>query len=98
MSVFKNYIKYLNDNPKGYWFKKKLYGYGWTPATWQGWLITFVYVGLILLFSLTIDKFSPPREVVFTFILPIVLLTISFIRVAYKMGEKPSWQWGKKNK
>lgn len=26
MNYFKKYKEYLKDNPKGYWFKRKLYG------------------------------------------------------------------------
>lgn len=77
-----------------YWFKRKRYGWGWTPATWQGWLIIATYLGLILMFSLTIDENSPTREVVFTFILPVTLLTITLLRICYRKGEKPKWQWG----
>lgn len=36
MSLIKNCVEYLKDNPEGYWFKRKLYGWGWTPAKWQG--------------------------------------------------------------
>lgn len=92
--MIKEYIEYLKDNPQGHWFKPKLYGWGWTPARWQGWLVILVYVVLVFLFSLTINENSSPREVVFTFILPIVLLTATLIRICYKTGEKPHWQWG----
>ncbi len=34
---------------KKYWFKKRRWGYGWTPSTWQGWLAMAVSVGLIVL-------------------------------------------------
>ena len=47
--MYKEIIKYLKDNPKGYWFKSKLYGYGWTPAKWQGWLVLFLFLALIFL-------------------------------------------------
>lgn len=76
------------------WFKRKLYGWGWYPSTWQGWLVTLVYTTLLILFGLTINENSHAREVVFTFGLPVLLLTITFIRIAYKKGEKPRWQWG----
>ena len=85
----------LNDGQKNLWFKRKSYGWGWTPATWQGWASTLLYVLLLVAFGLTLDQTSPPNEIVFTFVLPIVLLTIVFIRLAYKKGEKPRWQWGK---
>lgn len=92
--MIKEYIEYLKDNPHGYWFKRKLYGWGWTPVTWQGWLLIIVYILLIVVFSMTIDNTSPRQEVVFTFILPVVLLTVALIRVCYRKGEKPKWQWG----
>lgn len=47
--------------PKQLWFKRKTYGWGWVPVTWQGWLLTFGYVALLLLFGLTLDEKSPPR-------------------------------------
>lgn len=95
--MLKQYIEYVKDNPKGYWFKRKLYGWGWTPATWQGWLVIVVYLIAIIAFSLTIDETSPPEEVMFTFVLPIVLLTATVIRLGYTKGEKPRWQWGLPN-
>jgi len=98
MNILKNYINYLKDNPDNYWFKRKLYGYGWVPATWQGWLITFIYLTLVFIFALTINDTSPVREIMFTFIMPVLFLTVTFIRIAYKKGEKPSWQWGLKKK
>lgn len=93
--MIKKYIEYLKDNPEGYWFKRKLYGWGWVPATWQGWLTIFLYIVLVLALALTIDETSPVREAMFTFILPVLLLTITLIRICYKKGERPKWQWGK---
>lgn len=82
---------------KRLWFKRKTYGWGWVPVTWEGWLVTFLYVILIMAFALTIDNNSSPREVAFTFVIPAVLLTITFFRIAYKKGERPRWQWGEKD-
>ena len=33
-----------------------------------------------------------------TFALPIIILTIVLIFIAYKKGEKPRWQWGSDKK
>ena len=82
-------------NSEHLWFKRKLYGWGWTPATWQGWLVILVYIVLVALFAFTIDENSSTRVVIFTGILPVALLTVMLIRVCYKFGEKPRWQWGK---
>ena len=36
------------------WFRRKRFGIGWTPATWQGWLITVVVaVGAIAVLQLS---------------------------------------------
>lgn len=94
IALIPTYIRYAKDNPQHLWFKRKLYGWGWTPVTWQGWAVTLGYVVLVLLFALTIDPNSTGREVAFTFFLPVVLLTITLIRICYKKGEKPQWQWG----
>lgn len=98
MNLIKDQIDYLKDNPKHLWFKRKLYGWGWTPATWQGWVVIGVYVIAVVAFALTIDEKSEAREIMFTGILPIVLLTITLIRICYKKGEAPRWQWGESNK
>jgi hypothetical protein len=92
--MIKEYIEYLKDNPDHLWFKRKLYGWGWTPATWQGWVVLLGYIGLVFLFSLTVDESSPVNEVWFTFLLPITFLTFTLILICYRTGEKPRWQWG----
>lgn len=94
MNLIKEQIEYLKDNPQNLWFKRKLYGWGWTPAKWQGWAVIGVYVAAVALFALTIDEASTGREIIFTCVLPITLLTVTLIRICYKKGEKPRWQWG----
>ncbi len=85
-----------SPHPRTIWFKRKRYGWGWTPCTWQGWAITLGFVVLIVGFALTLDSNSSPREIMFTYVLPVTLLTITLIRIAYKTGETPRWQWGDK--
>ncbi|MFA5736738.1 MAG: hypothetical protein WCX70_02750 [Candidatus Paceibacterota bacterium] len=92
--MFKKYKDYVKDNPKGYWFKRKWYGWGWTPVKWQGWLVTALYIILVIAFAMTLDENSTDREAVLTFGLPLILLTASFITIVYKKSEKPKWQWG----
>jgi hypothetical protein len=79
------------------WFKRKRYGWGWVPVTWEGWAVTAAYVAGAFLFALTIDEGSPAREVFFTFLLPLTLLTATLIRICYKKGEKPRWSWGEES-
>lgn len=81
---------------KKLWFKRKLYGRGWYPVTWQGWAVTLAYIVIILALALTIDESSSDREVAFMLLIPLVVLTSAFIRIAYKTGEKTKRQWGKR--
>ena len=30
------------DDRRGVWFKPRTFGYGWTPASWEGWVVTLV--------------------------------------------------------
>lgn len=92
--MYKKYVDYLRDNTERYWFKRKVWGWGWVPATWQGWVVLGLWLTAVMFFALTLDENSPPREVMFTFVLPILLLTTTLIGICYKKGEKPRWQWG----
>ena len=75
---------------KKLWFKRKTYGYGWTPNTWQGWLFTFLAV---LVFVPPVVIFGPERPgavVVFG-----LLWAAMVIAVCYRKGPAPRWQWGR---
>ncbi len=98
MYMFKKYLDYIKDNPERYWFKRKIWGWGWVPATWQGWSVTLLYVLLISILVLTREKSIPGNpdsgSNFLTFALPSIALTIFLIVIAYKKGEKTRWQWG----
>ncbi len=92
--MLKEVRDYLKDNPQGHWFKAKLYGWGWTPVTWQGWAAIFIYLGGLALISLGIDESSADREMLLRVGVPALLLTVALVYVLLKKGEKPRWQWG----
>jgi hypothetical protein len=95
MNIFQEYVEYLKDNPKGYWFKRKLYGWGWTPARSEGWLTILVYLAGVILFAVKSEGVVSLEEARRSVIAPIIILTILLIVICYKKGEKPRWQWGK---
>jgi len=79
---------------KKLWFKAKEYGYGWYPATWQGWavlLVYFIIIGL-LVFVFTGD----PESFLYFYLASVFFVTAVLIYICYKTGEKASWRWGKK--
>lgn len=78
------------------WFKRKIYGWGWTPATWQGWAVLGIYTGALITLMLRIDTNTEQSgDNLVNFFLPILCLTVFLLVVTYLTGERPRWQWGK---
>ncbi|MFA6364852.1 MAG: hypothetical protein WCW78_00420 [Candidatus Paceibacterota bacterium] len=95
--MFKEYISYLKNNPENFWFKRKLYGWGWTPVTWQGWLVIAFFLGFVLWNSLDLEPNMGPIDANFYwFFGKIIAAIIVLLVICYKTGEKPRWQWGVK--
>ncbi|MGQ0677303.1 MAG: hypothetical protein ACT4N4_14630 [Rhodospirillales bacterium] len=78
------------------WFRAKTHGWGWTPATWQGWLATAVYASA---FGIWIAYWVRSAEAgdrgVLKGFAPLLLLTAGFILLCWTKGEKPRWSWGR---
>jgi hypothetical protein len=82
-----------------YWFKAKRYGWGWRPASWQGWLSIFVYILLVVLIFTKIDQNSATiNDSLLTFIPQVLLLTLILLLISYIKGERPNWRWGSPKK
>lgn len=90
--MIKEYFLYLKDNPKGYWFKARLYGWGWVPVKWQGWAVVFVaiLIGLVGNYIGEIDD-SPGMMALATLLMIVMIFVFGFWK-----GEKPKWSWGLK--
>jgi hypothetical protein len=76
------------------WFTAKRYGFGWTPATWQGWIITFVFAALVIVVVLTSPHRNSPKEYMLYTILPLLLLLGALVIICLRTGERPRWRWG----
>lgn len=88
--MLKEYVGYLRDNPEGYWFKRKLYGWGWVPVRWQGWAVLAVSIAFVALGIYVGDTDDAPGAAGLGLIIALAL-TFGF---GYWKGEKPRWQWG----
>lgn len=92
MNCLEDYINYLKDNPEGYWFKRKLYGYGWTPARKEGWFTLVIYLVVVLGTIIYAEANILPTTDVITIVL---VATAAFLVICWKKGESLKWQWGK---
>ncbi len=93
-----------NHNPKkptkNYWSKRKRYGYGWTPVTWQGWSVLGVWFAFVAISGfLVLNDVDSSTESAQATIFTILVFgsSIPMVLVFYKTGPKPKWRWGKKN-
>jgi len=90
----KVYLEYLRNNPKGYWFKRKLYGWGWVPVKWQGWLVIAAFIGFLLWNGFSLGPAEPTAAEIKSFLLRVFAAVALMLLICYKTGEKPRWQWG----
>jgi hypothetical protein len=88
--MFKKFIDYYKDNPEGYWFKRKLYGWGWMPVRWQGWLVVFIGLVIFIAGYYIGETDDAPGMILISFLLMIGLI----FTFGYWKGEKPKWMWG----
>jgi hypothetical protein len=81
-----------------YWFRARDYGWGWTPATWQGWTVMLAYMFGIagwLAYHYAHQEMSFGIHTDFVPAIPILMLTTILVAICWWKGEKPRWKWGK---
>ena len=88
--MLRQYIQYLKDNPQGYWFRRKLFGWGWVPVKWQGWLVVVIGIAIAVLGIYVGEIDDAPGAALMGILLMIAIL----LTFGYWKGEKPRWQWG----
>lgn len=77
------------------WFKAKRFGWGWTPATPEGWIVVGIFLAALLGSTIALVRFRPEDPSVTTEHVGVaVLLTAALIAICAKTGEKPGWRWG----
>lgn len=77
---------------EGYWFARKLYGYGATPVTWQGWLTTLAYFIAIAAIAMKV----PGHWLKAGLMLPLTVTYLYFVWTRTDGGF--AWRWGPEKK
>lgn len=88
----------MANTVKKYWFKRRRYGYGWTPVTWQGWVTIGIYLFALLGYAFTMDEASPEGTIedVYAFLGVVTGMTLSLIAITVIKGPRPKWRWVKR--
>jgi catechol 2,3-dioxygenase-like lactoylglutathione lyase family enzyme len=77
------------------WFRRKTYGWGWTPITWQGCLVTALFVAIPLAIKLITKKLDLTAQDQHFYVWATVpMVFVGLILVCLRYGERPRWQWG----
>lgn len=89
---------------KKHWFVPKLYGWGFVPVSIQGWLLTLVFIAIVLasfyshgLFEAETAPMTP--EAVAGMLVDFVIQICVFSLIAIQKTEgKVKWNWGFRRK
>ena len=76
-----------------YWFKPKRYGYGATPVSWEGWLVTGLAVAIIFVSSLTLVGQGRPNPIALVIWLAIVSATVVGLSIVGRRKTDGAWRW-----
>lgn len=82
-----------------FWFKRRRYGYGWIPTTWQGWLVVISFIVIVFSSSILLLKDVPEntyQSEVGVFFTVVFLSILALVFISHRKGPKPKWRWGKK--
>lgn len=87
------------DDRQKHWFKRRRYGYGWTPVTWQGWFTALAFLATVLVGSVVLrdtprNTYSPE---VLVYLVLVSLATILLVVISFSKGPSPKWRWGSKD-
>jgi hypothetical protein len=88
-----------SKNNQRYWFRAKNYGYGWYPASIEGWIVLAIYIILITILAFNFGQTTQGgNNLLFNFLAETFLLTVILVLICIKTGEKARWKWGKNDK
>jgi hypothetical protein len=89
----------MKNNPHKYWMKRRRYGWGWIPVTWQGWVVIIAQIGIVFVtaFQLPPKPAMPTAGQLFNFLATLVLAIGTILLVAWFTSPRPHWRWGKKD-
>ena len=79
------------------WFRTEKYGWGWTPASIEGWLALAAFVAGVALDVVVLrhrpDHGVPVFRALVLFYLWLAALVVAPIVAWRKTGEPPRWLW-----
>jgi surface polysaccharide O-acyltransferase-like enzyme len=82
------------------WFRARRYGWGWRPCSIEGWLVLLMFIAAVfasaLIFNIHIRNGGDVATSTIVYAGTVVALAAALIAVCWKTGERPRWNWGKR--
>jgi hypothetical protein len=78
-----------------YWFRQKTFGYGATPNSWQGWLVTVAsaVAAIAVVIAADFQRDNATRFLLIAIGLPVIVIPTALIARAKTEGGW-RWRWG----
>lgn len=83
-------------NESKYWFKRKRYGYGWTPSSREGWLLIVAYLAVVIFGGFFFSNKLGSGDMFYTIAYSIFVptLTTVLLLITIRKAPKGKWRWG----
>ena len=78
------------------WFRAKKFGWGWTPVSREGLLVTAIYAAVLVWYATMVPEQSSVQDELLVRAPFFISWTGLLIAICYKKGEAPWWRWGGK--
>jgi hypothetical protein len=80
------------------WFRARSFGWGWTPVTIEGWVVTGLFLVLVLggtgVFVHRLQGGADVRLATGLYLAWLALLSGALVAIAWMTGDAPRWRWG----
>lgn len=99
-----------DSNERPLWFKARRYGWGWTPASAEGWIVTIVVAVALIGGNFVIATLARPAgesgslddlmprlsgsALIVALAVWNALVLVPALWICWNTGERPRWRWG----
>ena len=81
------------EDERELWFKRRRYGLGWTPVTWQGWAVVGVVVAVLVGGAFPAERAGGAAEA--SYLVVVVVAVAGLVAITRRKGPTPArWRWG----
>jgi hypothetical protein len=84
-----------SPNPQDYWFKRRRYGWGWTPVRREGWFLVAGFAAALIVPALLFgNRFEDNGWALVLWLIWVVVTAAGFIVLTTRHAPPGKWRWG----